>query len=104
VESDVPELVAIPIDGTLDLHTFSPKDVGVLVPEYLEECLKRGILRLRIVHGKGVGELQRTVHALLGRDPNVAAFALAGPDEGSWGATIVHLKPPAGGPTGKEGP
>lgn len=90
------EPVAIPIDGTLDLHTFSPKEVGVLVPEYLSECRRRGILRVRIVHGKGVGEIQRSVHAILSRLREVRSFALAGLMEGSWGATIVHLEPQEG--------
>ena len=86
--------VAIPIDGTLDLHTFDPRDVGVLVPEYLAECRRRGILRVRVVHGKGAGELRRSVHAILGRLPEVQSFALADLSEGSWGATVVRLKAP----------
>mgnify|MGYP000114956446 CR=1 FL=1 len=45
----------VPIDGTLDLHQFSPKDIGELIPEFIEECHRRGIFRLRIVHGKGIG-------------------------------------------------
>jgi len=85
--------VSIPIDGTLDLHTFRPKDVGVLVPEYLAQCRKKGILRVRVIHGKGEGILLRTVHALAGRLPEVESFSLAGPLEGGAGATIVTLKP-----------
>lgn len=42
-----------PITGTLDLHLFWPKEVGDLLPEYLDECRTRGILQVRIVHGKG---------------------------------------------------
>ena len=64
------------------------------MPEYLLECRRRGILRVRIVHGKGQGVLLRTVHALLGRLPEVEGFALAGEVEGGWGATIVRLAPP----------
>lgn len=53
-----------PIDGTLDLHLFQPKGVGDLLPEYLAECRKRGILQVRIVHGKGTGQLRECVHAV----------------------------------------
>ena len=86
------EPIKIPVEGTLDLHTFRPSDVKDLVPEYLRACLEKGVLRVRIVHGKGTGVLQRTVHAVLRRIPEVVSFELAEPDEGGWGATIVRLK------------
>lgn len=84
--------VEFPINGELDLHTFRPSDVGDLVPEYIGACQERGINRLRIIHGKGIGTLRETVHSLLRRDPRVGRFALAGPGEGGWGATVVWLK------------
>lgn len=86
--------VAIPIDGILDLHTFRPGDVGVLVPEYLAVCRNRGILAVRIIHGKGDGTLRRTVQALLERDAGVLSYRIAQPDAGGWGATVVTLAPP----------
>lgn len=82
-----------PIDGVLDLHTFRPADVKDLVPDYLAACREKGILRVRIIHGKGIGALRQTVHAILSRLPEVASFNLAGELSGSWGATIVHLHP-----------
>ncbi|MDP2313665.1 MAG: Smr/MutS family protein [Pseudomonadota bacterium] len=84
--------VEVPIDGTLDLHTFSPKELKHLVPDYLEACRERGILLVRVVHGKGTGTLQRTVHALLARLPYVADYRLADPTSGGWGATVVTLR------------
>ncbi|MGH8016956.1 MAG: Smr/MutS family protein, partial [Opitutaceae bacterium] len=59
------EPVEIPINGVLDLHTFRPAEVKDLVPGYLEECRARGILQVRLIHGKGTGTLRETVHALL---------------------------------------
>ena len=87
--------VELPIDGILDLHTFHPRDVKELVPDYLDACRERGILDVRIVHGKGTGALRETVHAILRRIPEVSAFRLAGGDAGSWGATLVRLEPEA---------
>jgi DNA-nicking Smr family endonuclease len=89
-------VVDIPIDGTLDIHTFSPREVKQLVPEYLHECQMRGILQVRIVHGKGTEPLRREVHALLDRLPEVGSFALAGDGDGGWGGvTVVNLRPMA---------
>jgi len=92
IDPDDMEPVEIPVEGTLDLHTFRPSDVKDLVPEYLKACREKGVFRVRIVHGKGTGVLQRMVHSVLGKMPEVASFETAGPDEGGWGATDVHLK------------
>jgi DNA-nicking Smr family endonuclease len=90
---DEPEPIEIPIDGILDLHTFKPQEVKDLLPDYLAACRERGILQVRVIHGKGTGALRRTVHSLLGRMPEVISFKLAGEDEGGWGATLVELRP-----------
>lgn len=90
MDSDEP--IRVPIDGTLDLHAFRPADIKFLVPDYLEECRLAGIYNVRIVHGKGVGNLRRTVHAVLQRIDYVASYRLAGEDGGSWGATLVTLR------------
>jgi DNA-nicking Smr family endonuclease len=89
-ENDEP--VEYPIDGILDLHNFSPKDVKVLVPEYIEACLDRGITEIRIIHGKGIGNLRRTVHSLLERSEHVVSFGLDSRSGSSWGATLVTLR------------
>ena len=86
------EPVPLPIDGTLDLHTFRPKDIKSLVPDYLEECRKAGIYYVRIIHGKGIGNLRRTVHSVLDKLSYVTGYRLAGEDAGSWGATLVTLQ------------
>jgi DNA-nicking Smr family endonuclease len=84
--------VELPIDGTLDLHAFRPEEVKDLVTEWLEACRKRGILEVRIVHGKGTGALRRTVEAVLARSPAVLSFRLADEAGGGWGATLATLR------------
>ena len=89
------EIIAIPIEDWIDLHTFSPRDVPALLEEYLLECQKKGFRQVRIIHGKGKGVQLNIVHSLLKKNPFVKSFRLASPEAGSWGATIVELKSPA---------
>lgn len=91
-DSNEPAPVELPIDGELDLHLFRPRDVPELVADYLDECRARGILRVRIVHGKGTGQLRRTVHKVLERRDDVARFRLDSETGSGWGATLVDLK------------
>jgi DNA-nicking Smr family endonuclease len=88
--------VRIPITGELDLHTFQPAEVASLIDEYFQECRKRGVAEVRIIHGKGTGTLRETVHALLRRSTLVASFHLGNETSGDWGATLVRLKAPPG--------
>ncbi|MDA8088642.1 MAG: Smr/MutS family protein [Nitrospiraceae bacterium] len=93
-ESPDKNAVQLPIDGVLDLHTFDPRDVESLLPEYIALCREHGIHDLRIIHGKGTGKLREKVHSVLKRLPEVASFRLAGEDflAGGWGATLVTLR------------
>jgi DNA-nicking Smr family endonuclease len=81
----------------LDLHTFLPKECADVVEEYVRAAQEAGLPAVRIIHGKGTGTLRRIVHAVLDRHPAVRAYRLAGAERGSWGATLVELKPPGGG-------
>jgi len=83
------EPIELPINGVLDLHTFNPREIKDLVPDYLAACRERGILQVRIIHGKGIGN----VHAILTKHPAVISFTLDHPQFGGWGATLVRLRP-----------
>ena len=87
------EPVVVPIDGTLDLHTFRPKELPSLLEAYIDACRKIGILHLRIIHGKGKGIQKARVQTLLGKNPVVRSFGDAPAQSGGWGATLVQLKP-----------
>lgn len=93
-ESRSAEPFELPIDGVLDLHPFSPRQVKELVTDYLAECQQRGIFVVRIIHGKGIGALQRTVHALLARHSEVIEYWLDHTLFSGTGATVVRLRPP----------
>ena len=89
---DPDAVVSLPLDGVLDLHTFHPRDVGSLLPEWLDASREAGLLELRVIHGKGTGVLRERVHAILRRRADVASFGLAPPERGGWGATLVRLR------------
>jgi len=84
-------MIHYPVDGVLDLHMFSAKDVASVVDEYLRACHEKRILEVRIIHGKGKGVLRRTLHALLERHPLVREYHFD-PGPSSWGATVVKLR------------
>ena len=86
------EPVKIPIEDSLDLHTFQPRDIPDLLEDYLAECLKAGIYAVRIIHGKGKGIQKKRVQKILNNNPMVASFRDAPPEAGGWGATLVDLR------------
>lgn len=85
------EPIKIPIDGTLDLHTFHPKELPDLIEDYLSACVDEGIFSVRIIHGKGKGIQKARVQSLLSKHALVASYQDAPPDAGGWGATLVQL-------------
>jgi len=79
----------LPIDGTLDLHAFAPRDVKSVVMEYLDEAHAAGLREVRIVHGRGRGVQRGIVQAALESHPLVEEFWDA-PDS-HLGATVARL-------------
>jgi DNA-nicking Smr family endonuclease len=90
---DSDEPFEIPITGELDLHAFAPRDVVSVVEEYLLACRERGLLRVRVVHGRGRGVQRAEVRRLLARLESVLDFEDAPPVAGGWGATMIRLAP-----------
>lgn len=91
-EVEFGEPVPLPVDGVLDLHTIQPREVKDVMLAYLEACQEQGFVEVRVIHGKGIGNLQRTVHALLKKHPEVISFVQASELYGGTGATMVRLR------------
>jgi len=84
----------LPVEESIDLHAFTPRDVLSVVEEYLEAAARKRYREVRLIHGKGTGAQRASVRALLSRHPLVESYSDAPPEAGGWGATRVSLKPP----------
>lgn len=87
-----PEPVEIEITDTIDLHSFSPRDVKSVVETYLQEAHRKGFRRVRIIHGKGIGVQREMVRKILSKNEFVKTFKSGdGFLGGGWGATIAEF-------------
>jgi DNA-nicking Smr family endonuclease len=90
-DDDAP--VHVPIEDSLDLHSFAPRDIPSVVDEYLAQAHARGFTEVRVIHGRGIGVQRAIVQSLLARHPLVAGYVDAPEDRGGRGATLVSLRP-----------
>src|SRR5262245_66510080 len=92
-EAPEEDAVEIAIGDELDLHSFAPSEVLSVVEEYLRACREKGILEVRVVHGRGKGVQRAAVRRLLRGLAWVGEFREAPPASGGWGATLINLRP-----------
>ncbi len=71
-----------------DLHFFGPGETAAVIHEFIRQAVKKGIPRLRLVHGKGKSAKKREACEILESHPDVAGFRDDGPN---WGATIITI-------------
>jgi dsDNA-specific endonuclease/ATPase MutS2 len=81
------EPVELPIEDSIDLHSFKPSEIASLVEEYLYQAVLRGFDRVRIIHGRGIGVQREIVQSILRNHPRVLSFT----DTPDRGATIAEL-------------
>jgi DNA-nicking Smr family endonuclease len=84
----------------LDLHGLTKLEAKHELVTFLQECRRRGVRCLRVIHGKGLRSRNREPvlkhhvrHWLMQKD-EVLAFVQARPVDGGSGAVIVLLKSP----------
>ena len=90
-DNPFPEPVEIEITDVFDLHTIPPRNVKVVVEEYLRLAHEKGLKAVRIIHGKGIGVQREMVRSIFARTPFVLDWTDAPPGAGGLGATIVRL-------------
>ena len=92
-EFDPDKPFEFPIEDSIDLHPFPPRDIPDVVDAYLESAIEKGFREVRLIHGRGIGVQRDRVQKLLAKHPFVSGFHDAPTDRGGWGATVAYLKP-----------
>src|SRR5262245_64425146 len=87
--SELESVTELPLEDSLDLHMFAPKEIKSLVDEYLYQCQAAGFREVRLIHGRGTGTQRAIVRSLLARSPYVTGFGEAAREYGGWGASMV---------------
>lgn len=86
------------IQSQLDLHGMRTDEAREALAEFLREACKRGLRCVRVVHGKGLGSvnkkpvLKNKVRNWLVQKDEVIAFCQARAADGGAGALVVLLK------------
>jgi DNA-nicking Smr family endonuclease len=81
--------VRLPIEDSIDLHAFAPRDIRSLVDEYVRAAHEAGFREVRLIHGRGKGIQRGIVQAALDAHPLVEEFWDA--SDSHLGATVVRL-------------
>jgi DNA-nicking Smr family endonuclease len=89
MDDETPHIV--PLEGTLDLHAFRPRDIRSVVDEYVIAAHAAGLREIRLIHGRGKGVQRGIVQAALEQHPLVESFDDAA--DSHLGATVVVLIP-----------
>lgn len=79
----------IPIEDSLDLHAFHPRDIVSVVEEYILEAASAGLREVRLIHGRGQGVQRGIVQQALERHELVVEFW--DDPQSHLGATIARL-------------
>jgi len=87
------------VQAQIDLHGMRREEARVALADMLRDSVKRGLRCIRVIHGKGLGSLNKQpvlkgkVRAWLVQKEEVIAFCQARPHDGGAGAVVVLLQP-----------
>lgn len=90
-DNPFPDTIVIPIEESIDLHLFLPREIRDVVEGYIEAAIEKRFREVRLIHGRGKGVQRNRVQQILAGHPGVERFTDAPAHQGGWGATIAWL-------------
>jgi len=93
-DNPFPDTIVIPIEESIDLHLFLPREIRDVVEGYIEAAIEKRFREIRLIHGRGKGVQRANIRRFLQGDPRVERFEESSPDRGGWGATLAWLRNP----------
>lgn len=76
----------------LHLRGLRVEPALIEVEKYLDNAMAAGVDQVRIIHGKGTGQMKKAVWEFLKSHAGVKSYRIGDPEEGGAGATVVVLK------------
>ncbi len=80
------------LSSELDVRGETVDSAIVLIDKFLDDALLSSLGQVRIIHGKGTGQLRNGIHAYLKSLSYVKSYRLGVFGEGDTGVTIVQFK------------
>ncbi len=76
----------------IDVRGETVDSAELIIDKFLDDALLSSVGVVRIIHGKGTGQLRKGIHTFLKSRPYVKSYRLGVFGEGDSGVTVVELK------------
>ena len=80
------------LSSEVDVRGETVDTAVMIIDKFLDDALMSSLSQVRIIHGKGTGQLRAGIHSYLRRLSYVKAFRLGTFGEGDSGVTVVEFK------------
>lgn len=78
--------------SAVDLRGLRADEAESTLVRAIDEAVRADLPELRVVHGKGTGALRARVRELAEGDPRIAGCAMALPEQGGSGVTLIRFR------------
>ena len=80
------------ISPEIDIRGTNVEEAIYIVDKYLDDAALARLQNVRIIHGKGTGQLRKGLHVHFRKHPHVKSFKVGEFNEGGIGVTVVEIK------------